>query len=268
MTFMAFRSRDIPVSHNIQFRDCIHRNIAGPTTDAVMAAVLGEYCAPGTPPIEASSLFYGVAQVLGDAAFHDLWGGFLKRDPGHKPNPMDLPDFVASHELTRELPPLADLARFDLAYALAAQPGPVPSVAPCCLPKALIRAHPEMQLRFQPNWRYLELDWPVHRLFAETPTRDSLTALNAADWSYLRVALNGMGVSVTELAPADFRLQSALRNGRRLAEATAAGRAIDPALDPIPIVASLVEAGAIMDAALHPAERPSPEKSHSERINP
>jgi len=221
-----------------------------------MAAVLGEYCAPGAPPIEAGSLFYGVAQVLGAAGFHDLWDGFLKRDAARKANPMEFPDFVASHALVGELPPLADLARFDLAYALAAQPGPMPSIAPCCLPKSLIRAHPEMQLRFQPNWRYLELDWPVHRLFADTPTRAALGMLNTAEWSYLRVNLNGMGVTVTELAPADFRLQSALRNGRRLAEAVAAARAIDPVFDPIPVVTGLVAAGAILDAALHPAEKP------------
>jgi len=252
---MASRPRALPVFQNIQFRDCTHRNVVGPTTDAVMAAVLGDHCAPGAAPMEAGSLFYGVAQVVGEAEFRKLWSEFQK--PGRKANPLDFADFLNAHEQGRALPALADLARFDLAYTLAAQPGPTPSVAACCLPEATIRTHRDLMLRFQPNWRYVALAWPVHRLLAETLTPELLRTFSVAERVHLRIAPVGMGVSVSELAPADFALQSTLRDGRKLSEAVAASHAIDSPLDPFPIVAGLVEAGAIMDVVLHPADAPS-----------
>jgi len=254
---MASRTRVLPVFQNIQFRDCTHRNVVGPTTDAVLAAVLGDHCAPAAAPMEASSLFYGVAQVLGEVEFRKAWSEFQKPGTGRKANPLDFADFLMTQERGRALPALADLARFDLAYALAAQPGPVPSVAACCLPEATIRAHPNMILRFQPNWRYVALAWPVHRLLADTLTADLLRTFSAAETAYLRITPNGMGVSVTELTGAEFALQSVLRDGRKLSDAVAAAHAIDPALDPFPLVAGLVEAGAIMDVVLHPADAPS-----------
>jgi hypothetical protein len=245
------------VFQNIQFRDCVHRNIAGPTTDAVMAAVLGDHCVPGAAPVEAGNLFYGVAQVLGETEFRKLWSEFHKPSSGRKTNPIDFADFIAAHEHGRMLAPLADLARFDLGYALAVQPGPTPSVAACCLPEATIRLHPDLILRFQPNWRYVALAWPVHRLLADTVTAEVLRTFSGAEAAYLRIAPTGMGVSVAELSHADFILQSALRDGRRLGEAIAAAHAVDPVLDPFSIVAGLVEAGAIMDAVLHPADASS-----------
>ncbi|MES1152420.1 MAG: hypothetical protein ABUL54_11025 [Dongia sp.] len=242
---------------NIQFRDCTHRTVVGPTTDAVMAAVLGDHCAPGTPPMEAASLFYGTAQVLGEAEFRKLWSEFQNPATGRMANPLDFAGFLGAHEHGRMLPALPDVARFDLAYTLAAQPGPAPSIAACCLPEATIRGHRDMMLRFQPNWRYVALGWPVHRLLADTLTADLLRTFSGAEPAYLRIAPTGMGVNIAELAPADFALQATLRDGKKLGEAVAAAHAIDPALDPFPIVAGLVEAGAILDVVLHPADAPS-----------
>ena len=250
-------SRARPVFLNILFRDCCHRSIAGPTTDAVLAAVLGEHCVPAAAPVEAGSLNYGVAQVMGENEFRKLWSEFQKPTSGCKTSPMDFADFIAGHEIGRMLPALGDLARFDLGYALAAQPGPTPSVAACCLPEAVIRMHPDLMLRFQPNWRYVALVWPVHRLLADAITAEVLRTFSGAEAAYLRIAPAGMGVNIAELTPAEYALQSALRDGRRLGEAIAAAHAIDSVLDPFPIVAGLVEAGAIMDVVLHPADVPS-----------
>jgi hypothetical protein len=154
------------------------------------------------------------------------------------------------------LPALADLARFDLAFGLAAQPGPTPSVGGCCLPEALLREHPDMLLRFQPGWRYLTLGWPVHRLAAAAPTAGMLRALTP-EVVRLRIAPTGMGVDVAELDAAAFALQTALRGGKRLGAAVRIAAAVDPSFDPLPVVAGLVEAGAIMDVVLHPVETPS-----------
>src|SRR5689334_20448763 len=126
-TASSSSGRALPVFQNIQFRDCVHRSIAGPTTDAVVAAVLGDHCVPGAAPVEAGSLFYGVSQVLGETEFRKLWSEFQKPTSGRKTSPMDFADFIAAHEQGRKLPALADLARFDLGYALAAQPGAMPS---------------------------------------------------------------------------------------------------------------------------------------------
>jgi hypothetical protein len=247
------------VIQRIHFRECVHRDVVGPTEAAVVAAVLGDYCMPAAAPIEATALFYGVAQVLGGTRFKAIWSAFQKSAP--KMNPLDFAAFLAAQEEGRAIPALADLARFDLAFGLAAQPGPAPSIGACCLPDATLIGHPEMRLRFQPGWRYLQLDWPVHELMPEAATPEALLALRGPGPVRLCVSSGGMGVAVRELAPADFALQSALRNGERLSRAIEAARAIDPALDAIAIVSGLVEAGAIMDVVLHPADMPSLAKS-------
>lgn len=235
----------------------MHRQVAGPTAAAVAAAVRGDHCAPAAAPIDAGSLFYGVAQVLGMDGFRALWSAF-QQSP-RRGNPLEFADFIATRPQGQAVPALADLARFDLAYGLAAQPGPMPSVAACCLPELLLRSHPQMLLRFQPGWRYLALNWPVHRLLAQVPTTALLEQL-VPEVVRLRIAPTGMGVALEELDAAAYALQTALRGGQRLGEAAHAAAAIDPAFDPFSVVAGLVEAGAIMDVVLHPAAAPSLEQ--------
>lgn len=246
----------VPVFQNIRFRDCVHRNIAGTTPEAIISAVIAapsEVCAPLVPPTDAGSVFIGVTQALGDRCFRDLWTRFQSRSAGRKANPMDLPAFIEGDPVSRDLPPLADLAAFDFAYFLAAQPSPTPSIGACCLTETLARQHPELMLRFQPGWRVLTLDWPVHRLLAETVTAEKLRAL-PAEPTRLRVAPVTPGVALTELAPANHALELGLRSGARLAEAARAATAFAADFDPYPVVAALVEAGAIVDAILHPAD--------------
>lgn len=251
---------------NIQFRDSIHRDVVGPTADALMAAVLGEHCAPGAAPMAARSMFYGVAEVLGEAGFREIWSAFQKPTAGRRAGPLEFPGFIEAQAEGRVLPALADLARFDLAYTLAAQPCPAPSIAPSVLTQQTLDAHPAMLLRFQPNWRYVALGWPVHRLLAETLTADVLRGFSGPEPVHLRLSPTGMGVDIAELTAADFALQCALRDGRGLGAAIAAARAIDPVLDPFPIVTGLVEAGAIMDVVLHPAAAPNLRQPIPERM--
>lgn len=238
---------------NIQFRDCVHRGVTGPTEQSVLAAVRGDHCTPAAAPLEAANLFYGVAQVLGEGRFREIWDAFQKSAP--KVNPLNFADFLGGQPQARKIPALVDLARFDLAFGLAAQPGPMPSVGACCLPEVVLREHSDLMLRFQPGWRYLQLNWPVHQLLPGPASEDILWALEDESVC-LCLAPSGMGVNISELEPANYALQSALRNGQRLGEVIAAARAIDSALDPYPIVAGLVEAGAIIDVILHPAPTP------------
>jgi hypothetical protein len=250
------------VCQSIRFRDCVHRDIAGPTAEAVIAAVRGDYCAQAAAPVDSSILFHGVTQLLGESELRAIWSAFLKEESGHKANPLEFPDYLARHEHGRALPALADLARFDLAHYLAAQPSQMPSIASCCLPKMVLRRHPGTILRFQSGWRYLVLAWPVHRLLAEPLSAALLRRFTTPAPVGVRIAPAGMGVGIQELAPADFALQAGLRSGQRLADAALSARALDPEIDPFSIVAGLVEAGAIMDAMLHPAETPTPTEPH------
>ena len=254
-----------PVFQNIRFRDCIHRGVAGATPEAILAAATGDVCAPIAPPVDAGSVYVGVSQVLGPE-LPGLWSEFQLQGGGRKPNPIDFASFLAAHPRGRALPALPDLAAFDLAYFLAAQPSPTPSIGTCCLTEETIRLHPELILRFQPGWRTLRLDWPVHRLLAETVTVEVLRSLSRTPTG-LRIAPGTPGIVLEEMAPGPFALETALRNGQRLADAIKAGQALDPALDPIPHVAGLVQAGAIIDAILHPAES-APAHSHRPEPNP
>lgn len=243
---------------NIQFRDCIHRGTVGSTPEAARAAVLGEYCLPPTSPVESGKVFLRVARVLGEAAFRETWLAFQKQRNSGMPDPRLFPDFITAYATQIALPQLVDLARFDFAYFLAAQPSATPSLGTCCLPEALIRKHPELMLRFQPGWRYLRLAWPVHRLLPEILSAQRLAKLSGREPIGIRVGPEGDGVTVVDLPPAIFALEESLRAGKRLSESVAAARAIHATINPFPIVARLVESGAIIDAVMHPAELMNP----------
>lgn len=241
---------------NIRFRDCIHRGIVGPTPEAALAAVLGEICAPIGSPIEAETVFAGTARVLGKALFSAVWTAYRGAQGTPMPDPRGFAEFLGRTEPGSGLPQLIDQAQFDLAVFLAAQPSPSPSVGACCLPTSMLRDHPEMVLRFQPGWRYLRLSYPVHRVAPDSLSVERLSALTGPQAIDLRVGSDGDGVSVVELSPASFVLQSELRTGRRLAEAAKAAQAVDPMLDVVSTVAALVAQGAIIDAVLHSVEIP------------
>jgi hypothetical protein len=256
------------VFQNIQFRDCLHRGVIGPTPEAAVAAILSEACMPAGSPVEADAVFLGVAQVLGGTAFRAVWSQFQKRSGPATPDPRLFAEFLSEQEPGRTLPQLVDLARFDLAHFLAAQPSATPSIGACCLPEALIRAHPELVLRYHPGWRYLQLNWPVHRLLPEILSASRLGQLIGPVAIGIRIGLGDEGVTVEDLSPASFALQTGLRSGQRLADAAAAAQAIDPTLDPFAIVARLINAGAVIDAILHPAEAPPSSKRPTSHSNP
>jgi hypothetical protein len=240
-----------PVFQNTRFRNCTRRAVAGATPGAIIAAVtgeIGEACAPIAPPAEPATVFVGVTEALGGARFVETWNRFAATAAGRKPNPMAFAGFLAAEPCAAALPQLSDLATFDLAFYLAAQPAPAPSIGACCLTADLARNYPELILRFQPGWRYIALSWPVHKLVAGGATPDALRALPMSGGIGLRIAPAGYGVSIEELLPAPFALESSLRAGRQLAAAALAATSLDPAFDPYAAVAALADDGAIIDA--------------------
>ena len=158
----------------IDFRDCVHQGVAGPTPDHILASIHAEYCMPrpslpalrGGKPAAVPGIqledFAALAQALGQDAFRQLIGDVLRhRDPGS--TLAQLPDFLTRHRYGRATPALIDLARLECAMAECERAPEVQSVGLCCLPPELVRAHPDLTLSLHPAWRWLDLSAPVDR---------------------------------------------------------------------------------------------------------
>ncbi len=250
------------MSSRVRFRNCIHQRTAGATEDSILAAIRGDpfCCPPGRPAATLSqpamaTPFIGLARGLGPEAFKQVWMDF-RRQASARPDPADFPDFLAAHRYGREAADLVDLARLDLAVFLAGLPAARPSLGRCCLPPSLLVDHPGLAIAMQPNWRYLESGWPIHRYRDRllerpaSPVRGKPPRRAAAWLNILPVAGE---IEIRDLAPARFRFESALSRGRSLHEAGREAAAYDAAFEPLAALDDLIAAGAVADVNLHPA---------------
>ena len=150
----------------IDFRDCVHQGVAGPTPDHILASIHAEYCMPraslpalrdGKPAVALGMQledFAALARALGHEAFRQLVGDVLRqRDPGS--TLAQLPDFLTRHRYGRATPALIDLARLERAVAECERAPDIQSVGLCCLPPELVRTHPDLTLSLHPAWRWL-----------------------------------------------------------------------------------------------------------------
>lgn len=250
----------------IDFRDCVHHGVAGPTPDHILASIHAEYCMPraSLPPIgsgrtpAASHIqledFAALAQALGLDAFRQLIGDVLRhRDPGS--TLAGLPDFLSRHRYGRATPALIDLARLERAIAESARAPAIRSVGLCCLPPELARAHPDLTLALHPAWRWLDLAAPVDRW------RDALLAGGAVSDApaprrlRLRVHPRQDGLAVHRLSAVEFAFETALQGGATLRRAETDARlagADGATFDPVRHLQALLLGGAVIGVQLHP----------------
>ena len=266
----------------IDFRDCVHQGVAGPTPDHILASIHAEYCMPraslpalrdGKPAVALGMQledFAALAQALGQEAFRQLVGDVLRqRDPGS--TLAQLPDFLTRHRYGRATPALIDLARLERAVAECERAPDIQSVGLCCLPPELVRTHPDLTLSLHPAWRWLDLAAPVDRW------RDALLGGAAIDDApaprrvRLRVHPRQGGVSVHRLTTVDFAFETALQGGTSLRRAEASARlagADGATFDPVRHLQTLLLAGAVIGAQLHPHQDAMRPHSHLTETQP
>ncbi|HEV8391359.1 MAG TPA: hypothetical protein VGQ35_16020 [Dongiaceae bacterium] len=249
----------------IDFRDCVHHGIAGPTAEHILASIRAEYCMPPSAPVATTrgipakavaiqaEDFSGLERALGASAFRQLLSD-LRRSPGGRNDLGQLPDFLARHRYGRATAALVDLARLELALSLSERAPAVPSIGACCLPPPLLRAHPDLTLVLHPAWQWLDLDHPADHW------RNALLGHDAAGAppplpraTRLRLCPEQGRTTAQRLSPAVFAFEHALRDGATLRQAGAAAGAHTASFDAMQCLLPLLMAGAVIDVDLHPA---------------
>jgi hypothetical protein len=251
------------VPTKIDFRDCVHHGIAGPTPEQILESIRAEYCLPPTAPFAAAHSggatevailaedFAALQRALGAAAFRQLLSDFRRCADDLRA----LPGFLAQHRYGRATAALVDLARLELALALSERAPDARSIAACCLPPSLLRAHPDLSLTCHPAWQWLDLGTPADHW------RNALLGHDAANappplprLTRLRVYPEEGRTIARRLEPAAFAFEHALQAGDTLRRAGDAARALTPSFDPIQFLQPLLMAGAVIDVVLHPAQ--------------
>lgn len=251
------------VPTKIDFRDCVHHGIAGPTPEHILASIRAEYCLPPAAPaaqvvrigtrtiaVQAED-FAALERALGTSAFRQLLSDFQR-------SPMrglaDLPDFLAQHRYGRATAALVDLARLELALVLSERAPEVPSVGACCLPPSLLGAHPDLTLAFHPAWQWLDLDTPGDHWRGALLGHDGAGAPPPLPRATRLRLYPEQGRTIAQrLGPAVFAFEDSLRRGESLRDASEAASAHTSSFDPIRCLQPLLMAGAVIDVALHPA---------------
>jgi hypothetical protein len=275
----SFRQVDA-VPTKIDFRDCVHQGIAGPTPEHILASIRAEYClspvtsftvAPSRRTTEVTIQaedFTALERALGVAAFGQLLSDF-RRDPDSKTGLRELPRFLAHHRYGRATAALVDLARLELALALSERAPEARSIAACCLPPALLRTHPDLTLAFHPAWQWLDLGSSADHWRNALLGHDAASAPPLPRSTPLRVCPDLGRTTARRLEPAEFAFEHALQAGETLRQASEAARALMPSFDSIQSLQPLLMAGAVIDVALHPAHAaPSPDNRQPIQVMP
>ena len=171
-------------------------------------------------------VYEAIRHVLGRDAFTGLARDYARRFPsnhydlGHAGR--RLPEFLASHPLTRELPFLPDLARLEWAVSWAFhafEQAPLSAEELAALsPEALEGA----RVRFQPSVRLVSSRWPVLEIWEQRkhPREEIRVELEGRPQRVL-VFREGVRVRCEALEPAQHGLLESLLAGRPLGEACA-----------------------------------------------
>jgi len=109
--------------------------------------------------------FAAVAGTIGEVNFHNLMTDYLlAHPPSHfslRYAGQHLATFLADHELLRDWPYLADLARMEYAIVDAFDAADTQPLDPDALRRVPSEEWPRLQLAVSPAVRLLRLDWPV-----------------------------------------------------------------------------------------------------------
>ena len=177
-----------------------------------------------------------VCEVVDPRFFAYAADAFIRAHPPRSPCLKEygapFAGFLSGFPPVRHLPYLADLARLEWAVLEAEHAADETPIAAESLRDLAVTDYPNLAFQLDPSVRLLRTLWSVERIWAahrEGALHNSIDL--GSQGARLIVRRRGGGVEVESVDAATFAFVAALRHGRPLAKAGAAGLAADPFFD-------------------------------------
>ena len=162
-------------------------------------------------------------------------------------------DFLRNFAPVRHLPYLYDLARLEWAVVEAALAADAVPIAPESLREVAVADYPQLTLRLDPSMHLLRTVWAVERIWAAHGQDQSEAPIDlGSEGARLIVRRRGGGVEVEAIDAATFAFIAALRQGRALVKAGAAGLSENPFFDMALALRRLIAEHAVTGFAVLP----------------
>jgi hypothetical protein len=177
-----------------------------------------------------------LCQVVDPRFFAYAADAFIRRHPPSTPclaeYGAEFPDFIGAFEPARALPYLGDLARLEWAVLEARSAPDASPISADSLRQVPVVDYPNVALQLDPSLRLIRTLWAVERIWAAHQDAEPSAPIElGGEGARLLVRRREAGVEVESVEPASFAFIAALRQGRCLAKAGAAGLAADPFFD-------------------------------------
>jgi hypothetical protein len=232
--------------HDLQ--NGVRLSVLGPSRPEIIAAILGEegeaearlgihrhhILLSLTEALKAN--FPVVCRVVDPRFFAYAADAFIRMHPPSAPclaeYGAEFPDFIRAFEPARALPYLGDLARLEWAIMESRNAPEAAPITAESLRHVPVVDYPNLTLQLDPSLRLLRTLWAVERIWAAHQGEEPQAAIElGSEGSRLIVRRRGAENEVESVEPATFAFMAALRHGRSLAKAGAAGLAADPFFD-------------------------------------
>jgi hypothetical protein len=238
-------SIDMPSFLELQLQ--LRRAVLGGDTAALVAAIRGDGLDPAarlqiyrnhaftTLGAVLEGTFPVASRLVDERFFAYAAHEYLREHPPHSRCLIeyggDFADFLADFEPCKDLPYLADVARFEWALNVAAT---VREAAPLPI-EALAAVSPEkaadLAVRIQPSARYFASGWPIDRIWqanqeSEVPAIDLVRG-----GTCIEIRRAGDAAAWRRLDPGTFAFRRAIADGLVLAGAATTATVEDPAFD-------------------------------------
>jgi hypothetical protein len=236
---------DMSMLLELQMR--LRRAVLGGDTAEIAAAILGDGLDPSgrvgiyrnhafaTLGDALRSTFPVVCRLVDKRFFAYAAHEYLREHPPHSrclvEYGADFADFLARFTPCRQLPYLADIARFEWALNIAAtvrEESPLQAETLAAIPPGQAAY---VALRLQPSLSYFASTWPIDAIWQANKEDEVPPVDITSGGTSLEIRRAGEAVSWRRLDPGTFEFRTALADGLVLAAAMAAATLKDPAFE-------------------------------------
>jgi hypothetical protein len=259
---------DMSMLLELQMR--LRRAVLGGDTAGIVAAILGDGLDPAarvgiyrhhafaTLGAALQSTFPVVCRLVDKRFFAYAAHEYLREHPPHSrclvEYGADFADFLIGFAPCKELPYLADVARFEWALNIAAT---VRSGAPLQA-ETLATIPPDeaayVALRLEPSLSYLASPWPIDAIW-QANQEDEVPPIDlSSGGTSLQIRRAGDAVAWHRLDPGTFAFRTALADGLVLAAAMSAATLKDPAFDLTEALQQVFADGLAVGFVISPAQ--------------
>lgn len=171
-------------------------------------------------------------RIVGAKAFAGIADAFVRAAPPQAPQlsayGAGFAAFITGHEIGRQLPYLADVARLEGARAESYFAADAPALTPARLAALSPEEMAAAVLELHPAARLVESRFPIHRIWNVNQMED-VPAVDMGIAETVLVTRPGMAIAMRKISLADAALVKAA--GRTLGEAADAALKVDPGFD-------------------------------------